>query len=865
MRLTSMAVENFRSFYDRTNIAFQNGAYVVLGENADEGYSSNGCLAGDMLIEVPRNCREQLKGVPIKELVGTAPLVYAYNLEEHRIDLAQASRVWCSGVKKTYRVVLKCVGGAGSGTRFRKQITELVATSNHPVLMRDNSWRSIESLQVGDLTMPFYRYTRDGKYLHLRTLLSDESDSRIVGRFLLGNEIPEGYHVHHKNKETWDNRPGNLAVLSLHDHLAYHSRQRPPYYEEHPRGFLGRSHTTASREKTSRTLRSRIALLECKECGGVFEGYFRKRFCSTLCRSRSRNRKVRYMNHRVVSVEYVGESPVYDMEVPGYSNFIANGVIVHNSGKTSLLAAIPWALYGKLATGADKDQVISRGGNDVMVSLRFGDDLVVSRIKKRSKSERLTFDHQGKTVDGDLDVVQAKLNAVLGLSSRLFFNGFWLDKDSSSVQFVYARPAERQKILEELVSEGMYAELRKRVSKKRTVLEGERNTLAQRVEDGKAHLLDMATALKTALAMLEAQKSRAEVDRLALARKVKSLTAEYEITVAAQGEATRAYKSVMDKLTKYKGNERMVERLEGDLRRMEQDLKGLVMPDGQALCPTCKQPIGTSDNRMRLLSRIAELKAQRDTLRQQLIQYHQYALEAQQLELDRADLEEKRDAAAAEYMRVRMALDNAKDLQVDVAIPTATLEHVQDLKKKIKSRKDEMDRWQARLLELDAEIPDYSFLVDAFGSKGIPNLLLDDLRQLLNHHTAVYTERLCGKSLSVTFPISEKGLEIRVTTPTGQAPIECFSRGEVWRANMAVLLALYKTVQQLATVQIDLLILDDPIGDLDEAGEEVTYDFCREIAGMVSNVFVTVPRDPDDPRGFHVVKVVKENGRSRVA
>ncbi len=36
-------------------------------------------------------------------------------------------------------------------------------------------------------------------------------------------------------------------------------------------------------------------------------------------------------NHRVVSIEEVGEHEVYDMEVPGLHNFAANGVFVHNS------------------------------------------------------------------------------------------------------------------------------------------------------------------------------------------------------------------------------------------------------------------------------------------------------------------------------------------------------------------------------------------------------------------------------------------------------------------------------------------------------------------------------------------------------
>ena len=49
------------------------------------------------------------------------------------------------------------------------------------------------------------------------------------------------------------------------------------------------------------------------------------------------------MNHRVLSVEPAGYEDVFDMEVPEHHNFVANGVVVHNSGKSSILENLtPW-------------------------------------------------------------------------------------------------------------------------------------------------------------------------------------------------------------------------------------------------------------------------------------------------------------------------------------------------------------------------------------------------------------------------------------------------------------------------------------------------------------------------------------------
>ena len=43
--------------------------------------------------------------------------------------------------------------------------------------------------------------------------------------------------------------------------------------------------------------------------------------------------KVLAPNHKVIAVIPAGRADVYDMEVPDFHNFVANGVVVHNSNK----------------------------------------------------------------------------------------------------------------------------------------------------------------------------------------------------------------------------------------------------------------------------------------------------------------------------------------------------------------------------------------------------------------------------------------------------------------------------------------------------------------------------------------------------
>ncbi|NCA18098.1 MAG: hypothetical protein EBS90_13840, partial [Betaproteobacteria bacterium] len=151
----------------------------------------------------------------------------------------------------------------------------------------------------------------------------------------------------------------------------------------------------------------------------------------------------------------------------------------NGGGKSSLLASVAWALYGVLATGSDKDEVIHHGTPETCVEVTFAGefDLFVRRTKKRGDAERLEFfDSRRGWVRSDLLYVQAQLNEVLGLTRQTFFNSFWIDRESRTKQFLFAKPSERQKILEELIGEDVYGPAKTKTTSMRSNAEKERAT-----------------------------------------------------------------------------------------------------------------------------------------------------------------------------------------------------------------------------------------------------------------------------------------------------------------------------------------------------------------------------------------------------
>ena len=341
---------------------YDDGLIALLGPN--------GCLAGSTLIDVPRDLSKHPAGIPIRDLVGTEPLVYSY--DGQRIALARATNVRRTGIQRqVYRVRFT----SRSKGRFATPL-ELVGTAEHPVMLRDGSYKPLGDLRRGDRLMPLYRRSRDGKYAWIdRNDGSFTLEHRMVAASVAGRPLGDDEHAHHIDHNPINNGEENIAGMVAAAHLALHGGERPPHYDEHPRGMLGKRHTDVVADGIRRSMRRhwadpsgramhteaiqknglerRLPMPSAEHLRQLYEedglsttaigvsfgvsdptaaNWLRRRGIGV--RAPGRRKK---SNHRVLSVDPAGCEDVYDIEVPSHHCFVANGVVVHNSGKTTLI------------------------------------------------------------------------------------------------------------------------------------------------------------------------------------------------------------------------------------------------------------------------------------------------------------------------------------------------------------------------------------------------------------------------------------------------------------------------------------------------------------------------------------------------
>ena len=168
------------------------------------------CVTGDTLIAVA----DGRNAVTIRELVGQEVPVYAW---DHRAGKVIIGRMWNIGIKRrqvpVYRVTLD------DGSSFR-------ATDDHLIMLRDGSYRQVKDLKAGDSLNPFYSKIRQpSNWRTARRYVYTGQGWRAQYRWVweaANGKQPEGYHIHHRDFDSLNDRLDNLELLLAEEHETLH-------------------------------------------------------------------------------------------------------------------------------------------------------------------------------------------------------------------------------------------------------------------------------------------------------------------------------------------------------------------------------------------------------------------------------------------------------------------------------------------------------------------------------------------------------------------------------------------------------------------------------------------------------------------
>lgn len=158
----------------------------------------------------------------------------------------------------------------------------------------------------------------------------------------------------------------------------------------------------------------------------------------------------------------------------------------NGAGKSSLLEAMTWALWGKTRTASDED-VINTTAKEVQVDFRFQCNEDTYRVlRSRRRGQSATLELQVQKQDGQFQsltakgvkATQNKINELLKLDYDTFINSAYL-RQGRADEFMLRSPSERKKVLAELLKLDQYQTLSEEAKDISRTLKGQSDQLEQ--------------------------------------------------------------------------------------------------------------------------------------------------------------------------------------------------------------------------------------------------------------------------------------------------------------------------------------------------------------------------------------------------
>ncbi len=382
------------------------------------------------------------------------------------------------------------------------------------------------------------------------------------------------------------------------------------------------------------------------------------------------------------------------------------------SGKTSIIDAITYALYGKVPRYGDSKatkQVISRGSSYMRVSLDFSVAGKRYRVE-RFYSERTKEDHarayeEGRRLNLTKPQIEKWVEEVTGLDYKTFTKVILLPQGEFDRFLKPKQPKDRREILINLLDLNVFERMREIASETFRTKEARLETL-------KEELRRLKDVSEDSLAKIEEEERRLEEEAVKLQKKIGKLREEIKVLKDLE-KVRKALKDLKEEIrrteTEAKEAEEKLRELGERKKKLEEELKKkpeLVkeLEDTLGALERVRTAIGiaedvkVSEEKIKGLSE--KLRVKEGELRriQSLTDREREVLRSFEEEIKSLGFDEE------EYIKVLKEVELKKNLLVRWRRLREVEEEIKSVEKRIESVKKELEETEAKLSEKEMEL-----------------------------------------------------------------------------------------------------------------------------------------------------------------
>lgn len=593
----------------------------------------------------------------------------------------------------------------------------------------------------------------------------------------------------------------------------------------------------------------------------------------------------------------------------------------NGSGKSLILDAFTWCLWGSTVRGLSHDDVVNeQEGKNCEVTVSFeegGNSFLVRRLRKNKenpslKPNDLVFSCNGEDACGvSIADTQARIDEQLGLD----FVTFCAMMPGAGVLVSEMTDKVVKELLEKILLTEALGDAQKLVNedlnqlkKEISRLEGQFVTLRgsiQKLEDQESHLTEEYTNFEDAqgkkykeltekIDRLHACKNRLLEEKKAL----NSWEARWEAAKKSKEEAQQKQKELQIKEQEtLQFHQRLVNQLQKDksekLFSQKAHNKRLAeIREFGPSCSTCEQSIEEKhvDNLVRteeealsaLGSQIQDISdsisREKDLCAEKIRPIQQESREYRKQEESAEDTINTAQEDRIAYHRLCNEMEKIVN-EVDYLIERKTQISGEknpycDLLVKVKEEKvascNRLTQLRKSLDKKTKERDELEFWSDGFAPSGLRSYMLEHVTPLLNQFTKKYADMITGGEMEIKFHTKQKlknnktkeKFHVQVSQKHGGSSYTANSKGERSRANLVIALALGDLAAMRASKKLPFRFLDEPFESIDEAGTDAIVQLLNQYKDEYETVFVITHQDYFKQLFNKHITVVKKDGFS---
>lgn len=533
----------------------------------------------------------------------------------------------------------------------------------------------------------------------------------------------------------------------------------------------------------------------------------------------------------------------------------------NGTGKTTIVNALSFALFGNALTNIKKDNLINKINNkNMLVTLSFERNGVDYRIERGRKPTVMKFfidnEEQGAEESddsqGDMRETQKDIDELLGMSHDMFKHIVALN--TYTEPFLSQKAGEQRVIIEQLLGITLLSE---KAETLKELIRETKDAVVQEtadIEAAKKSNDKIQLSIDSLITRQNAWNTQHETDLEKIGRAIVELE---NVDIEAELAAHAVVKNCLEQTAKLKSLNKERATLESAIAQADRSVKkyaGELATLANKTCHACEQELHDHKHE--------EMTA---TAQGHLDEAQRYATKVLN---DWTKINDEIEALGEAvvmpdtyYDTVEEALkhqNNLKTLETNLTIKAGETDPYQEQINELRNTAMQEIVWD-RVNDLNAVKEHQEFLLKLLTSKDsfIRKKIIDQNLAYLNNRLTYYLDKM-GLPHSVTF---QNDLTVEIMQLGQDLDFDNLSRGERNRLILSLSWA-FRDVWESLYEQINLLFIDELIDNgLDASGVEGALGVLKKMGReRKKNIFLISHKDELIGRVNNVLKVIKENG-----